>query len=317
MATITSTDPTLLDLIKQLKDDEFMPIINTLMEEFEALEDMVWVEANGMTEHTYVQTLNEPTGSWRSINEGVPTERAQFKQLLEQMAFLEAYSRVDDRLVRLSGDKQRYRSNQDVRFISGMGKTFASAFIEPLSDGKGFNGLKGRLNALSMANVFSNGGSAHRTSVFGIQWGENKIHMIYPNGWKHGLEKKDLGLKVVYDENNNPYEAWMSNYKLAVGLVINNMDNIMRIANIDSTSDVETSGLDDKLIEALNLMPGRGKGTILYMDTSLLTQFDIAVKDKTNLSLSINDAFGRPVTTFLGHPLKLIEKIGAAEAAVS
>ena len=39
MAEVTTTNPTLLDLIKQLHDDEFLPIIDTLIEEFEALED--------------------------------------------------------------------------------------------------------------------------------------------------------------------------------------------------------------------------------------------------------------------------------------
>ena len=321
MATVTSTDPTLTDLIAQTKDDEFIPIIDTLMEEFEAIEDMVWVESNGPTEHLYSQTLNEPSGTWRAVNQGADQEKAQFLQLRESISFLESFSQVDDRLVRISKDKQRLRSNQDARFISGMGKTFANAFVNN-ADGsivaaKAFNGLRGRLNDLSMANVYTAADVANLTSLFIIQWGETKIHMIYPAGWKHGLLKEDLGIDTVVDGDGKKYRAWLSRYELAVGLVINNTKNIARIANIDSTDDIATSGVDDLLIEALNKMPGRGKGAVIYGDTSMLTQFDIAVKDKTNVNLSISEAFGRQITDFLKRPIKLIEKIGTAESAVA
>lgn len=321
MATKTSTDPTLSDLIAQTKDDEFLPIIDTLMEEFEALEDMVWVESNGPTEHLYSQTLNEPAGTWRSINEGVDQERAQFKQLRETMAFLESFSQVDDRLVRISKNKQKLRSNQDARFIAGMGKTFASAFIGNADNSpihaKAFNGLRTRLDTLSDANIYGAADTGALTSLFLIQWGETKVHMIYPAGWKHGLAKEDLGLDTVVDADGKKYRAWLSRYELAVGLVINNTKNYARICNILSTDDIATSGVDDLLIKALNYMPGRGKGAIIYGDISMLTQFDVAVKDKSNVNLSIADAFGRQITTFLQRPIKLIEAIGVAEDVVA
>ncbi|MCK4825248.1 hypothetical protein KA005_56390, partial [bacterium] len=247
----------------------------------------------------------------------VDQERAQFKQLRESMAFLESFSQVDDRLVRISKDKQKLRSNQDARFIAGMGKTFANAFVSELIAPKAFNGLRGRLNALSMANVYNAADVANLTSLFIIQWGETKCHMIYPAGWKHGLDKEDLGLDTVVDENGKKFRAWLSRYELAVGFVINNTKNISRVCNIDSTDDIATSGVDDLIIEALNGMPGRGKGAIIYSDDSMLTQFDIAVKDKTNVNLSVTDAFGRQITDFLKRPIKLIEKIGAAETAVT
>ena len=316
MATITSTNPTLLDLVKQLHDDEFLPVVDTLIEEFEALEDMVWVQANGLTKHTYLQTLNEPSGTWTAINDDVPDERAQFVQLEEEIAFLESYSSVDDRLVRISKNKQKFRSNQDARFISGLGKTFASAFINELTDGKSFVGLRGRLKALSQAQVYSNGGSTALTSLYFIQWGETKCHMIYPGEWKHGLNKEDLGLKLITSSAGKK-QMWVSHYELAAGFVANNEDNYARLANIESGSDFATDGTDDNIIKVLNSMPGRGKGVVIYGDKSMLTQFDVAVKDKSNVNLGISDAFGRPVTTFLGHPIKMIEKIGVAETAVS
>ncbi|MCD6396970.1 MAG: hypothetical protein J7L71_05480 [Spirochaetaceae bacterium] len=313
---IVSLNPTLLDLIKQLHDDEFLPIIDTLVEEFEALEDMVWVQANGLTTHTYLQTLNQPQGTWTGINDDVPDERAQFKELEEEIAMLEAYSSVDDRLVRISKNKQRLRSNQDGQFIAGLGKTFASAFINEFTDGKSFVGLRGRLNSLSKDMVYDGASTGDRTSLMFMQWGETKCHMIYPPEWKHGLAKEDLGKRLITSTAGKK-QMWVSHYELAAGMCINNEKNYARIANINPAEDIETSGVDDLIITALNKMPGRGKGTIIYADTSLLTQFDIAVKDKVNVNLSIADAFGRPITTFLGHPIKLVDKIGITEEEVT
>jgi len=316
MAPLTSLNPTLLDLIKQLHDDEFLPIIDTLIEEFEALEDMVWVQANGLTDHTYLQTLNQPQGTWTGINDDVPDERAQFVELTEEIAMLEAYSSVDDRLVRISKNKQRLRSNQDGQFIAGLGKTFAGAFVNEYTDGKSFIGLRGRLNELSAANVYGAADTGALTSLFLMQWGEMKCHMIYPPEWKHGLNKEDLGKKLITSTAGKK-QMWVSHYELAAGLCINNNKNIARICNILSTDDIETSTVDDLLIQALNNMPGRGKGAIIYADSSILTQFDIAVKDKSNVSLSIGDAFGRQISTFLGHPIKLVDAIGVAEDVVA
>lgn len=316
MSTIVSLNPTLLDLIKQLHDDEFLPIIDTLVEEFEALEDMVWVQANGLTTHTYLQTLNQPQGTWTGINDDVPDERAQFVELEEEIAMLEAYSSVDDRLVRISKNKQRLRSNQDGQFIAGLGKTFASAFINNLTDGKSFVGLRGRLTTLSQAMVRGAADSSNLTSLFFMQWGETKCHMIYPPEWKHGLNKEDLGKKLITSSAGKK-QMWVSHYELAAGMCINNEKNYARICNIDSTDQIETSGVDDLMIATLNAMPGRGKGVVIYADSTMLTQFDIAVKDRTQVNLSIDDAFGRPISTFLRHPIKLVDAIGTAESVIS
>ncbi len=316
MATIVSLNPTLLDLIKQLHDDEFLPVIDTLVEEFEALEDMVWVQANGLTTHTYLQTLNQPQGTWTGINDDVPDERAQFKELEEEIAMLEAYSSVDDRLVRISKNKQRLRSNQDGQFIAGLGKSFASAFVNEFTDGKSFVGLRGRLNSLSQDMVYDGGSTGDRTSLMFMQWGETKCHMIYPPEWKHGLNKEDLGKKLITSTAGKK-QMWVSHYELAAGMCINNEKNYARIANINPAEDIETSGVDDLIITALNKMPGRGKGVVIYADTSLLTQFDIAVKDKVNVNLSVTEAFGRPITSFLSHPIKLVDKIGVNENEVT
>ena len=309
-------DLTLVDLIKQTKDDVFLPVVDTMVEEFQPIEDMVWVQANGMTNHTYLQEAGRPAGTYRAINQGNKAEKTQFTQMVEEISFLEALSKVDDRLIRISGNKQKTRSNQDMGFIRGMTNTFADTFFNASIIGTRMNGLRGRLDALSMSYVYDGGSAANLTSLFGIQWGETKVHMIYPGGWKHAIEKQDKGMILVPDANGDLYDAWVTNYKFTHGLCIENERNIFRIANIDSTKDIVTSGIDDLLIEALNAMPGRGKGVVIYADDSMLTQFDIAVKDKVNGAYGVTDAFGQPVTSFLMHPIKLATAIGDSEAAV-
>lgn len=312
---MASGDLTLVDLIKQTKDDVFLPVVETMTEEFQPIEDMVWVQANGMTNHTYMQEASLPAGQYTTFNVGVAAEKAQYKQLVEEVTFLEALAKTDDRIIRISGNKQKVRSNQDMGFIKGLTQTFADSFFNAANSGIRMNGLRGRLDSLG-TYVKDGGGAANRTSLFFVQWGETKVHMIYPGGWKHAIEAKDKGLQLVPDASGNLYDAWVTLYKFAHGLCIENEKNIARIANIDSTQDIVTSNVDDLMIEVLNAMPGRGKGVVIYADNSMLTQFDVAVKDKVNGAYGVVDAFGQPVTSFLMHPIKLAEAIGNSEAAV-
>jgi len=316
MATITSGSLTLIDLAKRMNNNNMLTIAEVLSEENDYMRDAAHVEANGTTLNTFNQRVSEPTGSWRALNEGTEVERSIVKQVEEGMGMIEAWSQVDAKLVDLAPDKAKFRSDEDLAFVSGIGKTHASAFVYGNlgTNPKSFNGIASRYFDISdSANVWDGGGSANMTSMWIVQWGSTKVHFIHPRNSKIGLQTDDKGKRVVLDANRNPYDAYQTKFTWDTGLCIHDDRCIQRLGRIDSTVDVSTNNIDNVLIQALNKMPMKGAGAMIYMNDTMLSQFEINAKDKTNVDYSTKNVWGEDVIAFRGRPLRMIDKITNAE----
>ncbi len=312
---------TLIELAKRTNDKDILTISEVLTEDHPLLADGIWVEANQATSHVGTQRTSLPTGTWSRINKGVAIEASATKQITEPIGMLEAYSRVDDRLVRLAPDKALFRSQEDLAFVEGLSQTMEDAITKGnvSDDPEKFDGFETRYNALSLANVHDGGGSgSDTTSLIIVQWGPTKVHYIYPPGFKVGLETEDKGKTTVYDTNQLPYEAWMTHFMMHCGIFVHDDRCVQRIANIETAGASNTLD-DDDIIYALNRMPqrGGGPGTAIYANRTLCYQFDILAKDKTNVNYTADNAFGEPVTRFRGVPIRMCEAILDTETAIS
>lgn len=323
MSTLTVRGQlTLLELAKRTANKELLTIAEVLNETNEMLDNAIWVEANQLTSHVTTIRTSLPTGSFRAINEGVVEEASSTRQVVEPMGMLEAYSTVDKKLVDMAPNPSEFRSNEDKAFIEGLGQTLQETLIygNRADDYKEFDGFSVRpdWDATTDSYVWDAGGSgADTTSLWLIQWGVDKVHLIYPSGSQTiGVKRDDLGEQTVYDSEYNPYQAYRSHFTIDCGLVIRNPRNVQRIANIETSG--ATNILDDNdIVKALNQMVQRGAGAIIYCNRTLLSQMDILAKDKTNVSYTSAEVFGKQTTLFQGHPVRLVEQILDTETAIA
>jgi hypothetical protein len=314
MAEVEVSDQlTLVELAKRTHHGDVIDIAEVLSEDNELFVDAIFVEANGTDSHTFTQRTSEPTGSWSMINKGIPYESSTTKQVVEPIAMLESYSRVDDRLLRKAKDKQKFRRDEDLSHVNGMIKTIHTAFFYSslAEDMRKIDGVSTRYNALSDANVYDGGGSGgDETSIWLVQWGRDKVFLTYsivsPTGTPIGFE--DLGKKLVEDSDGNPYQAWVTHFEFEIGICIKDDRCIQRIANVEQSGTTNIFD-EDLVIEALNNMPNRGSGATIYANIPIVTQVDIRAKDKTNVSYGMDTVFGQQVTTFMKRPVRLIEKL--------
>jgi len=306
---------TLIELAKRTNDKNLLTIAEVLTQDHPILADAVWLESNQPTSHVGTKRTNLPTGTWRRLNKGVATEASATTQVTEPMGMLESYSKVDAKLVSLAPNKAEFRSQEDLAFVEGLSQTIETAIIysDLATTPEKFDGFTPRYNSLALANVAGNGGSgADCQSLWIIQWGATKVHLIYPPGGSVGIKVQDLGELTVYDDETipAPYQAFMTHFTMDCGLYVHDDRCVQRIANIETTG---ASNLldDDLIIASLNLMPqrGGGPGTAMYASRILLTQFDIMAKDKTNVNYTSDTAFGEMVTRFRGVPIRLCEAI--------
>lgn len=321
MAIDQTNQLTLAEVTKRLHPSEkkLADIAEILEESNEVLNDLKFIEANNITSH--VTTLRDrlPEANVRMLNEHVGSATTDVRQVEEHIAMLAVYSTVDKKQVELSGDKSGLLMGEIRGFIEGMGQQAADLlFYGNRADNAGeVNGLANRYSSLSMPNVWDNGGSSNRTSIWVLQHDLDKFHGVYPRGSKAGLDHRDLGEQTDTNSDGKHMQVLRHYFTWDMGIVVRNYKAVQRIANVDSTT-TSSFAFDNSLIKALNQMPKRGKGSVIYVNRDVFTMMDIYAKDKTNMAYgSIQDAAGQEVTTFRGIPVRLVESLLSTEDAVS
>jgi hypothetical protein len=323
MATLqTGNTLTLAELARRMGPNNNIGIIAEVLNKTnEIFSDMSWVEANGLTYHKMVQRLSLPTGEWRRINGGVGVHASQTREVTVGIGMLEDYSEPDKKLIDMAPDSHNARMGEARAFIEGLGQTLGRSVIyaNHATDPEQFSGLAPMLNTLSQDNVVGCGGTgSDLTSVYAVQWGEDKTFMVYPKGSKsaRGVEYRDLGENTKVLADGKQYQIYRDHFQIHAGLAVKDDRCIGRVCNIETSGSSNTFD-EDKLIELLNKMPQRGGGATIYCNRTVFTQLDILAKDKTNVQYGPSDTFGRPVMTFRGLPVRLVDSIVDTESAVS
>lgn len=316
---------TLVELAKRKDPSGDLAVIaEVLNRDNEILTDAVWLEANDTYSHMITRRSYLPTGSFRKLNEGVALESSKTVQVSETIAMLETFSQCDAALADAAPSPQAFRMSEATAFLEGLSQTMATKVIygnshttpeEP-------TGLAPRLNDTDLPNVISAGGSGgDTTSLFMVQWGENKVNLRYPKGSPNfGVSHKDLGLKEVDVSTtagtHSLMMAYRDHFKVNFGVCVHDNRCIARVANIEVSGTSNIFDPDD-VIALINQMPGRGAGAVIYVNTDIFTQMDIQAMDKSNVLYSIGEAFGQPVVKFRGIPVRKVQAITSTETAVS
>jgi hypothetical protein len=168
--------------------------------------------------------------------------------------------------------------------------------------------------------VLDEGGSGSDcSSIYVVQWGLDKVHMIYPKGSPNvGIVHKDLGEETKIDSNSLMWQVYRDHFKVSCGMVVRDPKCIGRLASIE-TSGTSNIFDEDNLITLLNRMRNQGAGAVLYCSQAILTQMEIRLKDKTNVNFTPGKGeglAGEPVMYFRGHPVRVVDQILDTEAAI-
>lgn len=319
MANLTFGELTLVELAKRTNNSKVMDVVDVLAVTNDWLFDAVHVEASNNTSHIGSRSIALPAGAHRILNAGVAEEFAQTRQIVEGLAMLEAYSKIDEDLVNKSGNSEKFRWQEDKLFLSGLSQTWASTIYAGniAVDPEKIDGWATRTNSLGTMVKSAGGSGGDTTSVFFVQWGEDKCYMTYPIGDPNlGITNEDLGVETVLDASSNPYRAYRTHFKVDYGFFVSDSRCLGRIANIEASG--ATNIFDPSLaIDILNEMLMDGFGAIMYCNSKVKSQIDKLAMDKSNVYYTMGEEFGRPVTLFRGIPVRRMQAILNTETAVA
>ena len=333
MATELSTKfLTLSDWAKRIDPDgTTAPVIELLAETNPLLMDAHMMEGNLPTGHRSTQRTTQPSGTWRQLNQGVAETKSTTRQVDDSAGMLEAYSAVDVALANLNGNAQSFRFSEDAAFVQGLGEDATDAVIYGNS---GVNpeqphGLAPRYNSLTTGTfnyVINGGGSgSDNTSIWLVTWGPQTCTLIHPKGSMAGLQVQDLGERPWDDGSSNPYQAFVTHYVWNIGLALPDYRYVVRICNID-VSELTVDGatgadLMRDMVKAYYARPtvtnGNMTKVIWYCNKTIAEFLHHQASNKSNVNLTLDNAGGQPIVSFLGAPIHVVDAITVAEATIS
>lgn len=339
MATLTATNPTLLDLARRTDpNNNIDAIVEVLMETNEILEDMSWIEGNLPTGHRTTIRTGLPAVSWRKLYGGIQPDKSTTVQVTDNTGMLEALAEVDKALADLNGNTAAFRLSEDKAFLESMNQKVANTLFygNEGTEPEAFTGLAPRYNSLSAENgdniINAAGSGSDNASIWLVVWGPNTVHGIVPKGSQAGLQTKDYGEVVIenVDGANGRMVAYRTHYRWDVGLTLRDWRYCVRIANIDKSdlTNVFTSGdfstganLPDLMFQAMRLVPNLSAGRpVFYASRDMATWIarQKAAMGLSSYAVAETVAGDRRWTeNFNGIPVRRVDALAANEAAVA
>lgn len=331
MATLSVTNPTLLDLAKIMDPDgKVATVVEILNETNEVLEDMSWLEGNLPTGHRTTIRSGIPEPTWRKLYGGVLPNKGTTVQVTDSCGMLEAYAEVDKALADLNGNTSAFRLSEDKVHLEGINQALADAlfYASETTTPEKFTGLVPRFNSSTAVNgenvIKADGAGSDNTSIWLCVWGPNTGHGIIPKGSKAGFQMNDKGQVTIenVDGLGGRMEAYRTHYRLDAGLSIRDWRYFVRICNIDKSALTKNasagSDLIDLMTQAIELIPSLGMGRpVFYCSRTVRSFLRRQIMNKVASStLTMDMVAGKRVVAFDGIPVKRCDALAADEALV-
>ncbi|MCU1141599.1 major capsid protein [Stenotrophomonas maltophilia] len=332
MSTIGNTYLTLADVFKRTDaDKQIAAVIELLAQDNPILQDMIVKECNDGTTHLTTVRTGIPEGTWRMLYQGVQPTKSTTAQVRDATGMIEAWSEIDEKLVRMTGDSAGLRLSEAQAFLEGLNQGVATSMFygdQATSPAK-FTGFAPRFNKIatsgSGAQIVDAGGTgSDNTSIWFIVWGENTVHGLYPKGSKAGIDREDKGKQTKTNADGSILDVVREKFQWDIGLSVRDYRYVSRIANVD-VSDVQSGSVNlynfmRKAYYKLKQRRVMGGRAAIYLNTDMLEALDaLATNNGTTdnfVRLTRKEIEGEEVLTYRGIPLRESDALLNTEARV-
>lgn len=332
MATI-GNKLNLMDVARRTdRDGNITKIVEVMAQTNDIIDDIPWIECNDGSAHETTQRNGLPDVYWRKYNQFIPDSKSTTAQITDTTGMLEAYSKVDAKLLKKNGNSAAWLLSEETPFIESLTQTtcetmfYGDVSVSP----EKFMGLAPRysvLDAPNGVNIIDMKGTKNLTSIWLVVWGENSVCGLYPKGTKAGIDSTDKGVSTVYDGNGKMMEAHVTHFTQDSGLCVRDWRQVVRIANIDCTalltagdsSDI-SANIEKALIMARSLIQNENAGRLVcYSNKLVRAMLEVKLYQKGNIKYEYEEiikGYPRRQPTFLGMPIKRVDRLGTNETQV-
>jgi hypothetical protein len=319
MATI-GTAVTLADIAASMVDKKIQAVAEVASQTNEILEDMAFIEANGLTGHTLVRRSGLPTVGMKRFNAGVAPSKSTSEQVTEVMGMVRGWSQIN-------GNTAAYRTREAVSFIESINQFVSQKLLygNHAATPEDFDGIAPRYASLSgvpglNGNVISALGDAAggQTSIYLVGWGDMGVSGIYPKGsLGAGLSRKDHGELVIKDSNGKLNSYLVDEYLWDLGIAIHDWKYVVRICNIEvqDLAGATPPDLIKFMCEAEEMIPNLSAVRPAFiMHRRVASYLRNQIRKTTNVNLTFDTAGGKRVLAFDGIPIRRTDQVLCATA---
>lgn len=332
MATLSAYFPTLLDLRNRLDpQNRIAQIIELLNEQNDILNDVPWIEANGITGHQTTVRTGLPTPAWKKLNYGVNPTKSRTAHITDAIGHLYQVAEIDKDLAELNGLKAEWMLSEHLPFLEAMNQEFVSTMIygNEGTDPAEFTGLSIRYSDQSAENgdhILTSAAtpdSTDNTSIWLIGWGANTVHGIYPKGSTAGISDQDFGLVALENQGATGLrgQGYRRDYSWKCGLSVRDWRYIVRIQyDLEDVIPAATSGPDLIILmsKAIRRIPSLGLcRPVFYGNRDSLDALDGQMNYGGRMQYNnVKDAAGQEVMGFRGIPVRRCDAILSTETGI-
>lgn len=329
MAVINATFPSMLDHAKRMDPSGKLAVVVEMLESNSpAMKDAYWMEGNLPTGHQTTQRSALPAPTWRLLNQGVAPQKSRTAQVVDTCGMMFDYSVVDEDVAMLNGNTAEFRLSEDAAFIEAFTAEAEVGIFRhsSLATPQKFHGLAPRFASTSayggsqIVSCEASPSGADQTSMWLVGWGPRATAVIYPKGSFLGIEHKDMGLRPWPDADGLMFNAFVTNWKLKMGLAVQDHRRVARVANIDTSSiDVTTMTLINATIAALHkVKKGGAVKYVWYCNRTVSTILHkMAANNFKANPVIMSEVGGQPLMTLHGLPVHETDAILDTEAAIT
>lgn len=328
MAAVGYGYKTLLDQAKEINPDGTpAKVIDVLSQRNPLLQDAPAMPGNLPTGHRYTVESTRPAVAWARFNEGVDVSKGTTEQFDEVCGRLKGFSEIDADLLQIYKNPAEARAREDKRFVSALNDEVTRALIyaSTAAAPEQIHGFMPRYDLttrpfagtqITLHTAAPSG--ADQSSILFVTWGEDFCTLIYPEGTTAGLKDEDKG-KYVTTKNNKKLSVYGTEFTWWLGLLVQDYRQVARIANIDNSA-LSATGTDliEKMVDAYYSLHNPEAGRVgIYVPRRIAAFLHKQAMNKTNVNLALGEAFGKPVTTFMGWPVRMLDAMTVSESIVS
>lgn len=301
-------------------------IIELMDQENSILDDAKFMEANGYDGHKTTIRNGLPEVYWRRLYKGIPTSKSKVSEVKDACGKLEGRNIIDMAMLELHQSQAKaYRASEAKAFMEAMRQKLATTMVygDIKANPDGFDGLAPRYAHKNAPNVIDAGGATADkcTSIWGIVWGDQEAHGIFPKDSPAGLKHKPLPEQTVHDADGNAFQAVSDLFTWNVGLTVRDWRCVVRVCNIDTTkltlSRGETGFVDlhRLTVQAKNKIPPEKRNRLIwYVNQDVMTALELQSTDSGYVHLVYGDLFrSKNIPHIHGCPVRQLDAILSTE----
>lgn len=335
MAGLGST-MSLLDLAKMTDPDgAISKVVELLTQQNTLLASMMWKQGNLPTGHQFTYRTGLPSVSWVRIGEGITPSKGRTNQMTDTCGIANTRSAVPYTLATLNGNSAAVLAAAEVPFVQALENELETALFtydntganpeRILGFGPRFSSTTSAFGGSQTVKAAGSQSGSDNTSIWLVCWGDETVSGIVPKGSTAGFERVPMDKQYVLDGSSNPYLAYVTEWFWRAGLTVQDPRAVAAVRGIDTSLLIADGGtvtnganLINDMVKAYHKlwMPNRGR-CVWYCNRTVGTYLHLQAMAKASSQLTIETAFGRPITHALGYPVVETDGIPSTETTFS